>query len=407
MVNQKKTFKMVVALVAFVVVIGLIFVGLKNKKKDSAVIADPENTGQQSKKTQNFENKVLIEVNDGTVNSVDISTGKAFEASALENEDFSSFAGLPKFEENEIKNVGQSALFSRDKSQTILTFSKYDGLENQTKTLLSSEKYLCQIAEKKCQQTEILTQVYQGLEQSLQNGSSSFIWTDWDSDKKKIFGHMVSVDGSDVSPMYECDTEKKSCAYTVGYNSQEADNTIAMIPNGSLSPSLEKFVMVVQNDKPNEETGQKWELLLYGSDDISKPQSFDISVAIDMSEDVAYDGVHSVAWNASEDKIAIGTTRRIFIFDVATGGLSLAYIAPADEDGDFYWDSSKLFLSPDASSVAFVDVKDILTESDDESDDFDETTEDTDITLNVLKRIDLKNANVVSELLQGEGLSLK
>lgn len=409
MIKLEKTKKYLVFAVVFVAVISLVIFGVIRSRR----MATPNDKTLAVDK--NLENSVIVQTDDGTVSKVDMASGQVISANALEKEDFSDFAGLPQLSDEQKKNSDQSMLVAGDKSQAILTITLYDTSKKPAAAgglpILSADDYLCAIVQKICQKTDLLTKEYQGLDAKLQEDRNAFVWTAWDAKRNLLLGHIISNEAEDVSPMYECEISTGSCIFTVGYDSQKTGNSTAVIPTGAISPSLEKFVMVAQRDLPNQETGKNWSLLLYDTNNLLNPKAYDISVIIDHDENVAYDSVHSIAWSADEKKIAIGTTRRIFMFDTESGGLSLAYIAPTDSEGDFNWDSSRLFLSPDATAIAFVDTKDTLvadaTPSDGTDDNANETVEDTDISLNVLKKIDLQNANKVTELLQGEGLSLK
>jgi len=202
-------------------------------------------------------------------------------------------------------------------------------------------------------------------------------------------------DSGDVSPVYVCDTQTKLCNKTEGFDSLNDAEVSAVVPADAFSPSLKSFVMINQHAKPNVEKGAQWELLLYASDDLSKPEkSYDISAAINQSEDAGYDGVRSVAWSKDEKQLALATNSRIFTFNFETGALAPVYTDPAVGEVDPSLDSSALFMSPDGKYVAFIDSVDTTNEVEDEA-------------YNVLKRIDLENNNEVTEILGDYGLSLK
>jgi WD40 repeat protein len=153
--------------------------------------------------------------------------------------------------------------------------------------------------------------------------------------------------------------------------------------------------MFNQHAKPSIEFGKQWDLLLYSSNDLSKPSKiYDISAAINQAEDAIYDGVRSVAWSKDEKLLALATNSRIFMFNFETGALSSVYADPATGESDPSLDSSALFLSSDGKYVAFIDSVDTTNEVGDEA-------------YNVLKKIDLEKNNEVSELLGDYGLSLK
>lgn len=415
MLIKENIAKYAITAAVFIFIIALIIIGVKYvDKKSNQPDIDSDKTAPLADKI--FDQSVLVQTDDGAISKVNVVSGKVEDTSFLERGDFSGFSDLPFETGEQEKSYDQSIIVSKDKNKAILTISSYDALEDgeisgNLQLLASSDDYLCDILQKSCQKTDLLTKTYEGLDIDAQKEGVYFVWTAWDSAKNILFGHFATDDEGDVSPMYECEIEKNSCISTADYDSQKSGGASAVIPTDAVSPSLEKFVMIAQYDTPNQETGKKWELLLYNSSDLSSPKAYDLSAIIDYDESVAYDSVRSVSWSGDEKKIAIGTTRRIFMFDIESGVSSLAYVAPNDEEGDFYWDNSKLFLSPDAKSIAFVDIKEILTDDslsgDSAGDNFDEIIADTDISVNALKKIDLENSNQVSELLQGEGLALR
>jgi hypothetical protein len=396
-----------IVLVGVVIFIGvLIFVVIRQNRKLTNGTS-VSNEGKKISTKGNFENKVIVQFDDDSVKKVNVASGETEEVSAWEKEDYTDFAGLPKLGDDKKQDIEQtSVILSQDKGQSIVTVTVYDSsvvlADNASPPILSTVDYLCDIAKKDCKKTELLTQQYQGLDSALQKDGNAFAWTAWDSTRNLLFGHLVSQEVGDVSPIYACRTTDKTCNKTLGYDSKKDGDQVAVVPNGAFSPSLEKFVMIVQHDKPNQETGKNWEMLMYASDDLSNPvRTYDLSAIIDRDENVAYDAVHSVAWSAEENKLVIGTTRRIFMIDVESGSLSLVYIAPTNAEGDFYWDSSRLFLSPDAKAAVFVD------ESDASDNSMVGDLNSNDVTINVLRKIDLENANKVTELMSGPGLSLK
>ena len=400
---------MIIALVLLLLVLFAVDMALRQKINDAALQKiDTSSVGKSGKVSTplTLTDDVIVQSDDAT-QKVNISTGAISTASALEKQDFSGFQGFPKLGTVGNKDSEQSSvLTSLDQSQAIVTVSIYDASDSSksqdNQPVLSSADYLCDVSQNSCQLTDILSQAYQGLDPSLQKDDAPLIWFKWDQTKNLIFGHLTLDNVGDVSPVYVCDTQKKTCSTTVGFDSSKSSDTRAVVPDGSFSPYLDKFVMVSQHDNPNVETGKTWELLLYGTDDLSKPaRSYDISSIIDRDQNVAYDSVYSVSWTQDEKHLAIGTSRRIFMFDLDSGSLSLAYIAPTDGDGDYYWDTSSLFLSPDGKYIAFVDSTD---SGDDNSSDSATSSDDT---TNILKKIDLGNANKVTAMYSGKGLSLQ
>ena len=411
MVKKKKNYIAFVIVAIFVLAI-LATILIKNNKKNvnapAASLSDEQDVAMVDK---NIEDTVTAQ-DDDKISKVSLTTGQLVDATTLDKEDFNGFAGLPVFGEVGNNDTEQGpVIISNDKRKAIVPVSVFDtsAKSNQldeAQPIISTAEYTCDILQKKCETSNLLSQAYQGLDPKLQVKYGSMSWVKWDSVKNILLGHLSSDSLGDVSPVYVCDTVNKKCDKTEGFDSLKAGDQKAVAPEGMFSPTLAKFVMINQHDKPNEETGKTWDLLLYASNDLVKPlKTYDISVIIDHDESVAYDSVSAVSWSQDEKKIAIATTHKIFMFDVESGGLSLAYIEPATDDGDFNWDNSRIVLSSATDSIMFVKQVDevvapvVAGASDDDQPD--------PTYINALEKIDLKNGNKVSELLRGPSLSIK
>jgi hypothetical protein len=410
MLQYRKQYVLGLIGVVIIVVVAGFFFGDRIKKLSDSLVSFVINSTKTFFSIETVVSEVTVQDDGGITKSVDISSGKIEDADALERRNFSNFSGLPKLGVNGTKDIEQDfVIVSGDKSKAIVTIVTYD---TQTETaasgipqaMLNKATYICDISQKKCTLSDILSRQYQGLDLNPQSAVGSLWWSAWDSTKNILYGYLVSGSLGSISPVYACNVGNGICSKTEGFDSQKSGGTRAIVPNGAFSPSLGKFVMVAQNDTPNEDTGKTWQLLLYSSSDLSKPlKTYDITAAIDYDESVAYDSVQSVAWSGDEKKIAIGTERRIFMFDTETGGLSIAYVAPPNEDGDAYWDSSALFMTLDAKYLAFVDESDFVQDVDP----VDASADQEDgISINTLKKIDLENANIVGELLRGPSLNI-
>ena len=412
MANQEKKYKLLMMGILLLLVLIIVVTKINKKPLNLSAITGKEN---QASPSESIEKNLLVQTDDAAVKKINIQTGEVESVSDLEKEDFSKFRGFPKLGEGNGQDTEQlSVLISANKSAAIVSVVVYDSRvapkADDPQPILSTSDYLCEIEKKECQKTSLLTQEYQGLDSVLQNNVNSFSWSGFDSDKNILIANLTDVEVGDISPVYVCDVEKKSCEKTEGYDSKKEAEIKAVVPNGFLSPSLQQFVMINQHDQPNQVTGKKWELLLFSTATLSSPiRVYDLTPIIDQDENVAYDSVHSVDWSGDEKKLAIGTSRKIFMLDLNTSALSFAYIAPVNTEGDFYWDSSKLFLSTDAKFIAFVDEGDIIDNSPDNTEQSNENSVDqSNVTyINVLKKIDLENGNKITELMRGPGLSLK
>ena len=408
-VDKKRFVFFVVSVIVIIcAILWALYWALTYKKNNSSAANEAASISKESQKNSfvpTLTDEVVVQT-DSSTKKVKISTGEISEASALEQENFSSYAGFPKLGDDSGRDSEQSSvLTSFDATQSIVTVDVYDSSDPKNQDnppILSSSDYLCNVQAKTCQPSEILSQAYQGLDPALQKTGAPFAWSKWDSGRNLIFGHLSLSDKGDSSPVYICDTQKKSCDMTIGFDSTKEGDTHAVVPGGAFSPMLDKFVMISQNDDPNNVTGKKWDLLLYNVNDLSKPlRDYDISSIIDTDSRVAYDSVYSVSWSGDEKQLAIGTSRRIFMFGFDSGSLSLVYVAPTDADGNYYWDTSSLFLTPDAKFIAFVDS------TDDSTDDSADPNSAADDPVNILKKIDLENGNNVSAMYSGKGLSLQ
>ncbi|MFA5962200.1 MAG: hypothetical protein WC848_05955 [Parcubacteria group bacterium] len=343
--------------------------------------------------------KLLVVANDA-VEKVDLLSGKVEATSLLEQSNFDSFEGFPVLGDNKNEDVEQGVtLLSPDERQALVTVTTYKSVallpKDADQPVLSVSDYLCEIENKSCSPSTLLSEIYQGIDPELQKRGTSLSWFRWNSQRNLLFGHLTFGDLGDVSPVYACDTQIKICNKTEGFDSLKVGDVSAVVPAGAFSPSLKSFIMINQHAKPNVEIGKQWELLLYASDDLLKPEkTYDISAAINQDEDSGYDSVRSVAWSKDEKRLALATNNRIFIFNFETGVLAPIYTDPATGEDDPSLDSSALFISSDGKYVAFIDSVDTTNEIEDEA-------------YNVLKKIDLENNNEVTEILGDYGLSLK
>lgn len=379
--ENRRTIAIIV--VSVFVLLALIVLGFLVSKKNKQA-----SQAENQEKQQAFGNgktaipgEVLVQIN-SEVKLVNIETSQTKEASALDQGNFSGFAGAPQVDDKNLS--GDVILVSLDKSKAIVEFG--------------GQQYLCDIQQKSCAQTDLLKVAYQGLETANQEGSMIW-WTAWDSKSNMIFGNITNNSSGDVSPVYACDTVNKVCDKTSGYNQFKDKGDVANVPRGAFSPSLGKFVMVNQYDIKDQQTGAKWELLLYDSGNLSKPlRSYDISAAINHDETVSYDSVYAVAWSEDEKKLAITTNSRIYLLDIDSGNLSLLYMVETDEDADTYLDNSMLGFAADNKFVTFVE---------DEDNDSTESDQDDAPIIGVLKKINLEKNNEVSEVIRGNDLSIK
>lgn len=395
--NKKKLKYLIFAFAVLLLVVVGSYIK-KNLSSKNLLTSNADENKQKISDLSDMPSMFLVENGNGIIEKVQISTGKVEPANLLEQGNFNSFDGFPRLGDNNKKNVEQyDVLVDQGKYKALVTVATYESAtatQTSNPTVLDTRDYLCDIDQKKCEQSNLFTQTYAGIDQALLK-NRSLIWFRWDSDRKLLFGQLVSDNIGDTSLVYVCDTQEKICSKTKEFYSMQASNINTVLPTGAFSPTSDKFVLVNQYDKLNEETGKQWELLLYTSNNLLKPiKTYDLSGAINHDETTGYDRVYSVAWSQNEKQLAIATSSQIFMFDFKTGVLSNVYTDPVIEGNDLNLDSSALFLSSDGKYIAFIDATDMQDESTDES-------------FNVLKRIDLEKNNEVIELLSDDGLSLK
>lgn len=397
MLNKKNKILLYSALVAIFFGV-IIFIFNRNNTKNNENNKDTFSNILKKEKKIIERNSFLVEDDFGVTKKINIDSNEIADPNEVEKEDFSSFENFPKLNIEENSNFQKiGTIFSEDRKKVIASIAVYEKKEDSIEfdNMLYVDDYLCDINDKICEKTDILNNKYEGMDFDLKKDRASFIWNGFNYAEKLIFGYFIDNEVGGVAPFYVCNIEKNICNKTDGYDFFKENSIKAIVPNGSISPSAEKFAVISQNDESNVKTGEKWELFVFDISNINSPTKYDISIAIDKDDAVAYDSVNSVSWNGKEDTIAIGTARKIFLVDLNSGGLSLAYFTPI-KDEDFYWNSSSLFFSSDGKYISFID-EDYDNVADDDSEDVS--------FVNILKKIDLENSNKITQILKGPGLS--
>lgn len=312
-----------------------------------------------------------------------------------EQYDLSAFSGLPQLGIKDKTYLEKSnLLISAQKNLLILEIATYNINGEQAEfvdpdAIIEVHDYLCNIEDKKCEIADIFSQQYVGLDDSIKK-SPFFVWDAFDSVKNLLFGRVLSNGTENASPVYICNIEQKKC------DQIKVDDVGAIYtaPFGSFSFKLDKVAVVVKKQNAGLES---WELAIYKVDNLTSPfAKYDISSIFSNDEESAHDGVQSLAWNEGKH-LAIGTAQQIFTLETEKGNLSLAYIAPLDEDGDYNWDFSSLRLSSDARFLYFIDSSEVVDELDEE------TQEET---LNILQKVDLEKKQI-SSIYSGRGLMME
>lgn len=235
---------------------------------------------------------------------------------------------------------------------------------------------------------ELALESYTGVDPALQQPGALDLWFRFQVDET-IFGNVVTPDGRDVSPVYVCDTEGHHCEHT----GPGADPGATTVPQGAVSGTGERVVVIDQHDTPNTETGTRWDLLVYATNRLDIPaRTIDISVAIDRSPETAYDSVSSVAWSPDETQVAIASSRKIVIVDIRSGTVMQVFEAPisADEDANPAWDNSLIVWSSSGRYLSFAGYSEAAGVSD---------ASDEEIA-DILLVIDLEQGNTLQTLVR-------
>lgn len=328
--------------------------------------------------------EIIVRVGD-VYQKVAITSGAIAQTSLIERDNLSDFSGLPDKNDREF-HKNYTLIHSENKNKVLVASFVGQG-ENAKK----QREFTCDLSKKECAQSKLLFNNYKiG---NLDIMAHSVWWLGWNSKRDMIIGMVFNEVNN--GKVYVCDTNNQTC--------QETPKDKLNFPQGAINKSLDKMVAIRQHDIINEKTGDKWELLLYDTKNLNESlKTYDISSAIDRDEDIFYDGINSIAWSKNNRTILIGTTRNIFKFNLNSGKLDKIFTDTSDGDNDFYWNSDQLKFSSAENYAIFVDTVSIGSSNEESG-----SVEDTEIEEGVLKVVDLKNENKVSEIFQAKDLVLK
>lgn len=348
-------------------------------------------------RAQERKESILIEIND-VVKWVNVENGKLEDASDLEGYNFSGFS----FNKN---SVGDEALpnessalarvlFSSDKKKAALTFDIFKGVDFEEP--IRTDEYLCYIAEKRCNSSQLLFQGYESDAGNMGKSNSNVWWEAWDSDRNELIGYSQKEDGN-LSSIYACSPESKKCRSNSAFSQNDDARISITVPNSFISPSMDKFAVVSQLLEEDDLARETWEVMLYETGNLDKPlKVFDLSGEIRKVIGDEFEQISSIAWSVDEKKLAIGMDSGIYILDLEDVKLQLVHRISADENEDRIWDSSSLVFSPDYRYLVFAGFS--------AASGVDEDT-DEEIT-DVLQKIDLQDGNKVSELIKGDSVTV-
>lgn len=376
-------------IVIILIVVGAYFWGA-NDNSDvniSTSNAPVASTGRPVPNQQKDE--IYIERRDGTY-KLNIAT-KELQRATRASDGVRTFPDLPQETKNKKIVVAMTqTLLSRDTSKVIVVFTTFDATKEPSGfdgslPALKADEFICDIAKHTCDTADILARAYKAT--GIQGSWFEYPmvrWFQWDSKKNTLYGHLAGEGVGNASPVFAFSATDGSLRKTVGHDSLDTKEKRSEVPAGAFSPSLDKVVMI-------DESGKKWSLLLYKSDDLSAPfKTYDVSSMNDAA--YGWSRISSVAWSSDETFLVLETNRQIFILNTATGGITLIYTDTTPHESGLWLDFNTVALSPSGRYVVFVDY---------------EQGGSRDNTLHtVLKAIDLADSDKVLELLREDGLIL-
>ncbi len=230
---MEKQFKKIKFILIFIcclaIVLSIIWIKHVDKAEDVTVSSSDKKEIAIERK---MEKSLIVQDENGEIDKIDAVSGEIQPASFLEKEDFSEFTGFPLLGVDEKSDVEQAnVLVSKNQSKAIVEVVAYDsntsaiGDAAVSQAIMSDIDYLCDVAKKTCQKTDLLTQAYQGLDVILQQNSALFAWDAFDESNNLLFGHSIDKNMNAAAPVYVCDIEKKVCNKTESYDSNKEGGT--------------------------------------------------------------------------------------------------------------------------------------------------------------------------------------
>ena len=376
--------KIIIAVIVLVAVISIIL-GWKFSK----------NKLQNKKNNQEF---VLINRSDGPY-ELNLST-KELKSHTNIVTDFSEFSGLPReTKTSQISVMNISTILSQDKKKAVVISTTFDEAKesdefNGSLPIVIASEFTCDIAIKKCTPTDMIASAYKaagGAGAWYEN--SPYYWTKWDSNKNLLYGYLSGEGIGNASPIYIFNTLEKTLQKTNNYDSLNEKEKRAEVPAGTFSPSLARFVMIDENWNAGK-SGDKWDLLLYESNNISSPlKKIDISVMKDAS--ATANKIGSVAWSLDERLLVLETNKKIYTLNLDDEKIELRYSDTTEDNSGLWLDFNAVNLSSSGRYIIFVDYAKKTT-----------IDEDSELISTIVTAIDLEDKNKLIELLQEDGVTL-
>lgn len=375
----------------------------KNKLGSEIKNENQQQNDQQTKENlsgniRDYEENILFKQN-GKTYEINIVTKEVKLFERVED-NLSEFSGLPKETKNKQFSISKTrTLLSQDKNKLIVVFTTFDETKTPSKfdgslPVLSAKEFTCNIATKICQKTNYLASAFSSTGHAGDWFRYPIVWWyKWDSVNNILLGHLTGEGVGNASPVYIYNTNTKELRKTIGYDSLNREKEKrAEVPSGTFNPSLTKFVMVDENWN-NNNSSNKWDLLLYASNNLLEPlKKIDISEIKDVND--RQNRVKSVAWSSDEKTLILETNKRIYTLNLNNEEITLRYSDTVKDTSGLWLNFNLVNLSPSGRYVIFVDYEGRNTMSEEYG------------MNTVLKAIDLKENNKVIELFRAKGISL-
>lgn len=305
---------------------------------------------------------ILVQVGD-TQKRISIPSGDVLDESVAEP-DFAKYSGLPRAIEAKGQTVSTRSLLSDRTGQnmivdhTVLASAK-PGAEPET---VSTGEFMCDSSAQSCTRSNVFGGRYRiGSNQNIATGE--LWWLGWSNAEKRLVGYIASEE-NDPSSIYVCASDTNVCQVSGSQGKRVTGNVVP----GALSPSQQMVVLIDQHDTPNEVTGKTWDALVYDVTNLAEPKyRYDISALIDTDGAVGYDSVRSIGWEPGEERIALGTERKIALLDLKNGALTPLFTDSKTDSEEGTWQNDALTFTSDGRFIVFVDNAGVIEDEADMS----------------------------------------
>lgn len=286
------------------------------------------------------QNSITIKIND-IYKKIDIETANIVSDNQELNNNLSEFKDLPKeYKNSKTSLTNYLQLQSKDKSKIIITSTIYDETAEPSEfdgslPIISQEDYLCNTSDKTCKKSSLISSI---------KFNDQVYWSNWDSEKNLLYGHLSGEGIGNASPVYIYNINTKSYQKTVNFDSLKDIDNRASVPTNYLSPSFSKFIMFGgQNNSTI--------LYLFDSNNLDKPQK---TIKLNIPGPLYS---QAITWFNNENEIAFINEKQIYILDLNTEKLTLEYTIDQTQTEDYSHslDSYHIALTPNEKYLVFID----------------------------------------------------